>query len=97
MTKSNLKRWQPKRRLSTIFNDFDNDLNAKLNTTYLYLGGVADIQANDRYVAKIFYDLLDCWVKGAKYIIRKEALGLDLIEKQIDFFFKDPVRWRISQ
>ena len=82
----NLKQGQSKRRLSTIFNNFNNDLKAKVNTTYLYLGGDAEIQADDRYVAKIFIDLLECWLKGAKYIIRKVALGLELIEKQRDFF-----------
>ena len=86
LARMNLKQWQPKRRLSTIFNNFNDYLKAKVNMTYLYLGGDVDIQADDGDVGKIFDDLLECWLQGVKYIIRKEALGLQLIENQRDFF-----------
>ena len=37
---------------------------------------------DDRDVAKIFNDLLECWLRGAKYILKKEALGQELVEKK---------------
>ena len=43
---------------------------------------------DDRDVAKIFNDLLECWLKGAKYVMKKEALGPKLVEMQRDFFEK---------
>ena len=43
---------------------------------------------DDRDVAKIFNDLLECWLRGAKYIMKKEALGLEQVEMQRDFFEK---------
>ena len=42
----------------------------------------------DRDVAKFFNDLLDCWIKGVRYILRKEALGPELAEMQREFFEK---------
>ena len=75
LARMNLKQWQAKRRLFTIFNNFDNDLKAKVNTTYLYLGRDADIQADNRDVGKIFPDLLECWVKGAIYPKKRSTMS----------------------
>ena len=64
-----LKQWQSKIRLSTIYNSFDNDLKAKMDGIYNYLGGDVQVLAEDRDIAKIFNDLLDAWLKGTKYIM----------------------------
>ena len=45
---------------------------------YVYLCGDDQILPEDRDIAKIYNDLLDCWLRGAKYILSKEALGLEL-------------------
>ena len=71
LLRMNLKQWASKRRLSTIFGGFNDELKAKVNTAYLYLGNDGEIQVDDRDVAKIFNDLLECWLRGAKYIMKK--------------------------
>ena len=78
LERMNLKQWQSKRRLSTTFNSFDNELKTKVNAVYVYLCGDDQILPEDRDIAKIYNDLLDCWLRGAKYILSKEALGLEL-------------------
>ena len=81
-----LKQWQSKRRLSAIFNSFDNDLKAKMDGIYNYLGGDVQVLAEDRDIAKIFNDLLDAWLKATKYIMTKETPGLELVRAQREFF-----------
>ena len=84
----NLKQWAPKRRLSTILVGFNNELKGKVNATYLFLGNDGEIAMDDIDIAKIFNDLLESLIKGAKYIMRKEVLGPEMLEKQHDFFQK---------
>ena len=47
---------------------------------YVYLGGDEQILPEDRDIAKIYNDLLDCWLKGVRYIMSKEALRLELAQ-----------------
>ena len=54
----------------------------------MYLGNNSEILVDDRDVAKIFNDLLESRIRGAKYIMKEEALGPELVEKQRDFFQK---------
>ena len=58
-------------------------MKGKVNMAYLYLGndGEIAVAVDDKDVAKIFNDLLEGWIRGAKYILKKEALGPKLIEK----------------
>ena len=64
LDRMNLKQWQSKRRLSTTFNSFDNEHETKVNAVYVYLGGDDQILPEDRDIAKIYNDLLDCWLRG---------------------------------
>ena len=75
LLRMNFKQWEPKRRLSTIFGGFNDELKGKVNPAYLFLGNDWEIAVDDRDVVKIFNDLLKSWIRGAKYIIKKEALG----------------------
>ena len=43
-----LKQWQSKRRLSTIYNSFDNDSKAKMDGIYNYLDGDGQVLVEDR-------------------------------------------------
>ena len=86
LERMSLKQWQNKRRLSTIYNSFDNDLKAEMDGIYNYLGGDVQVLADDRDITKIFNDLLDAWLKGTKYIMMKETLGLELVRAQREFF-----------
>ena len=86
LERMSLKQWQSKRRLSTIYNSFDNDSKAKMDGIYNYLGGDVQVLAEDRDIAKIFNDLVDAWLKGTKYIMTKETLGLELVRAQREFF-----------
>ena len=63
-------------------------MKGKVNAAYLFLGNDGEIAVDNRYVAKIFNDLLECWIRGAKYIMKKDALGPVVMEKQRDFFQK---------
>ena len=81
-----MKQWQSKRRLSTTFKSFDNELKTKVNAIYTYLGGDDQILPEDRGIAKIYNDLLDCRLRGTKYIMTKEALGLELAQAQRELF-----------
>ena len=82
----NLKQWAPKRRLSTIFGGFNDELKGKVNATYLFLGNDGEIAMDDIDIAKIFNDQFDTLIKGAKCIMKKEALGPEMLEKQHNFF-----------
>ena len=42
----------------------------------------------DRDIARIFNDFLESWIRGSKFIMKKEALGPEMVEKQRDFFHK---------
>ena len=42
--------------------------------------------AEDRDIAKIYNDLLDCWLRRTKYIMTKETLGFELVRAQREFF-----------
>ena len=42
----------------------------------------------DRDIARIFNDLLESWIRGSKFIMKKEELGPEMVEKQRDFFRK---------
>ena len=53
---------------------------------YTYLGGDDQVLAEDRDIDKIYNDLLDCWLRWTKYIMAKEALGLELARAQREFF-----------
>ena len=64
----------------------------KVNATYLFLGNDGEIAVDNRDVAKIINDLLESWIRGAKYIMRKDALGPEMVEKQRDFFQKSSER-----
>merc|ERR1712215_409526 len=86
LNRKGLKQWQSKRRLSTIFNSFDNDLKAKMEAIYVYLGGDVQVLAEDRDIARIYNDLLDAWLRGTKYIKTIETLGLELVRSQGEFF-----------
>ena len=53
----NLKQWTPKRRLSTIFAGFNDELKGKVNATYLFLGNDGEIAVDDRDISKVFNNL----------------------------------------
>ena len=48
LERMSLKQWQSKRRLSAIYNSFDNDSKAKMDGIYNYLGGDAQVLAEGR-------------------------------------------------
>ena len=86
LERMSLKQWQSKRRLSTIFNSFDNDSKAKMDGIYNYLDGDAQVLVEDRDIAKTYNDLLEAWLKATKYLMTKENLALDVVRAQKDFF-----------
>ena len=53
---------------------------------YTYFGGDDQVLAEDRHIDKVYNDLLDCWLRWTKYIMAKEALGLELARAQREFF-----------
>ena len=54
----------------------------------MFLGNDGEIAVDDRDVARIFNDLLESWIRGSKFIMKKEELGPEMVEKQSDFFQK---------
>ena len=59
-----------------------------MNAAYLFLGNDGEIAMDGRDVEKIFNDLLESWIRGTKYTMRKDVLGPEMVKKQHDFFQK---------
>ena len=86
LERMSLKQWQSKRRLSTIYNSFDNDAKTKMDSIYNFLDGDDQVLVEDRDIAKTYSDLLEAWLKATKYMTTKENLALDVVRAQKDFF-----------
>ena len=86
LERMSLKQWQSKRRLSTIYNSFDNDAKTKMDSIYNFLDGDDQVVVEDRDIAKTYSDLLEAWLKATKYMTTKENLALDVVRAQRDFF-----------
>ena len=86
LLRMNLQQWAPKRWLSSIFSGFNEELKSKVKAAYVFLGNDGKVALDDRDVARIFNDLLESWIREAKYIMKKEALGPEMVEKWRDSF-----------
>ena len=84
----NLKQWASKRKLSTIFDHFSDELKSKLNAAYLFLGNDGQVAVEDRDVAILLNDILESLISGSKFILQKENLGPEMVSKQCDFFHR---------
>ena len=85
-----------KRRLSTIFGGFNEELKGNVNAAYLLLGDNGEVTVDDRDEARIFNDLLASWIRGAKYIMKKEALGAEMVENSATSS-RNHLNWKTCQ
>ena len=57
-----------------------------VNSAYLFMVNDGQIAAEDRDVANLLLDILESWIRGNRFIIKKENIGPKMVDRQREFF-----------